>query len=142
MHGLVKAVPSGDCVVVMGNAAQVSARVYPPARTAASRQKRVQTNNRSSARVPPPARSPRTAAIPAIHVLIRYPDTPPDREQGGPPPEKTITLASLVAPRMVRAPRPDRFAISNSSSTKARPEADFWSSARSVLAVTRRSREP
>lgn len=30
MHGLVKAVPSGDCVVVMGNAAQVSARVYPP----------------------------------------------------------------------------------------------------------------
>lgn len=112
MHGLVKAVPSGDCVVVMGNAAQVSARVYPPARTAASRQKRVQTNNRSSARVPPPARSPRAAAIPAIHVLIRYPDTPPDREQGGPPPEKTITLASLVAPRMVRAPRPDRFAIS------------------------------
>lgn len=43
MHGLVKAVPSGDCVVVMGNAAQ-----------------------------------------------------------GGPPPEKTITLASLVAPRMAR----------------------------------------
>lgn len=75
-------------------------------------------------------------SITAIHVLIRYPDTPPDREQGGPPPEKTITLASLVAPRMVRAPRPDRFAISNPSSTKARPEADFWSSARSVLAVT------
>lgn len=46
MHGLVKAVPSGDCVVVMGNAAQVSARVYPPARTAASRQKRVQTIDR------------------------------------------------------------------------------------------------
>ena len=37
---------------------------------------------------------------------------------------------------MVRAPRPDRFAISSPSSTKARPEVDFWSSARSVPAAT------
>lgn len=143
MHGLVKAVPSGDCVVVMGNAAQVSARVYPPARTAASRQKRVQTNNRSSARVPPPARSPRAAAIPAIHVLIRYPDTPPDREQGGPPPEKTITLASLVAPRMVRAPRPDRFAISPTRRQQRRaPRPTFGRPRDRCPPRRRRRREP
>ena len=143
MHGLVKAVPSGDCVVVMGNAAQVSARVYPPARTAASRQKRVQTNNRSSARVPPPGsitarrRDPRD---PRPDPISRHPSrSRTGRTSSGKDHNPRVARGS---PHGARAPSRSVRDLPNPSSTKARPEADFWSSARSVLAVTRRRREP
>ena len=109
MHGLVKAVLSGDCVVVMGNAAQVRfVRVRPEPRVASDRSLR-------SARRSPPICTHPTPPLACVFThdppiaMKTDPMSPspfPSSSQGGPPPEKTITLASLVAPRMVRTRGP------------------------------------
>ena len=114
MHGLVKAVPSGDSVLVMGSTNQVSRR-RRRRRPEPRRKGRTPTDDPighcgttsrqgwSPVGFPSPPRSPR-AARPAIPVSPRSTDAMNRRSvsQAGPPPEKTITLASLIAPRLVR----------------------------------------